>query len=144
MTVRRARLWHVPKLVQILWSGTRSQSPTTRRRSDDIWLMVKLCWRRQITLVSAGGKVRAFLARDGARVHALYTEPRWRNHGAGATLLGSAQDTTARLELWCAQSNVGARRFYAANGFYEAAETAGEGNDDGLPDVLMKWERQHA
>ncbi len=140
MSLARARLWQLPRLLAILWADTR-QAPLARRRDEDAWALGKLIVRGKVHVWREAGRVRAFIARDGVRIHALYTEPQWRGRGAGARLVREAMDAIERLELWTAQANAGARRFYAGQGFREIRLTGGEGNDEGVPDVLMKWER---
>ena len=141
MSLTRARLWQLPRLLAILWAGTRA-GPVARRHDEDIWALAKLVVQGKVQVWREAGKVRAFIARDGVRIHALYTEPQWRGRGAGAQLVREAMDTIEWLELWTAQANAGARRFYGAQGFREMRLTQGEGNDEGVPDVFMKWERQ--
>lgn len=141
MSLARARLWQLPRLLGILWADTRA-GPNARRRDEDAWALAKLVARGKVQAWREAGRVRAFIARDGVRIHALYTEPQWRGRGAGARLVSDAMEAIERLELWTAQANADARRFYARLGFFEARLTNGEGNDEGVPDVLMKWERQ--
>jgi len=81
----------------------------------------------------------AFITRDGARIHALYVHPRAQGRGMGRALINHAKCHSPRLELWVAQANLPARHFYAAQGFAEVARSAGTGNDENLPDILMVW-----
>ena len=136
---RRARLWHVLRLARILWSAAPRRS--MRARLGDIRLLVRLVRKGQITHVPGMLGPRGFLARDGERIHALYTHPRARRQGIATRLMNEAKTRAKRLELWTAQANLPARAFYAQHGFYAAALTNGQGNDDGLPDMRLKWER---
>ena len=139
MTPRRARLWHVPRLARILWSAAPRRS--LRARLGDLRLLARLVARGQITHVPGRLGPRGFLARDGVRIHALYTHPRARRQGIGTRLLAHAQRQSVRLELWTAQENLPARRLYTAHGFYPVALSFGEGNDDGEPDMRLIWQR---
>lgn len=139
MTPRRARLWHLPRLARILWAANPRQS--RRARFDDLRLLVRLLLRRQIVHVPGRFGPRGFLARDGARIHALYTHPRARRQGIGSHLLSHAQRQAPRLELWTAQENHPARSLYAAHGFYPVALSNGQGNDEGQPDMRLIWQR---
>ena len=141
MSVARAHLWHLPRLLGILWAGTRGQGPVARRRDEDARALGKLIVQGKVQLWRRQGRARAFLARDGMRIHALYTSPEWRGCGGGAALLGCAQDQVGRLELYAAETNGGARQFYARHGFREVSRGHGAGNDEGVPDILMRWER---
>lgn len=92
---------------------------------------------RQVWVV--GDPVAGFLAMDqaGAMVTALYVATPGR--GIGKTLLDNAKSGRDRLELWTFVANEAARRFYAREGFVEVRQTPGD-NEEGLPDVLLRWE----
>ena len=141
MSLTRAGVWQLPRLLCILWAGTRV-GPVARRRHEDASVLAKLVMQGKVHVWREAGRVRAFVVRDGERIHALYTEPQWRGRGAGARLVREAMEAIDRLELWTAQANHGARRFYTGLGFKDVRLTEGEGNDEGVPDVHMKWERQ--
>jgi len=83
----------------------------------------------------------AFIARDGARIHALYVHPRVQGRGLGRALLNDAKHAAPQLELWVAEANQDARSFYAAQDFAEMARGIGAGNDEALPDIHMLWHR---
>lgn len=138
MTPARARLWHMPQLLGVLWAFTRHTAwlPSTRPRWVDVALMARIIrrgWVRQVTGA-------AFIARDGCYIHALYVHPAWHRQGLGCALLDEAKTGSARLELWVLAQNAAARRFYASQGFEEVLCGRGMGNDEGLPDILMIWE----
>ena len=88
----------------------------------------------------AGEPVDGFLALDeeAALVTALYVATPGR--GIGRALLDAARAGRDRLELWTFVANAGARRYYAREGFREVRRTPGE-NEEGLPDILLRWER---
>lgn len=135
----RARLWHLPRLARILWSA--APRDTHRERLSDLATLARLVRRGQITHVPGRLGPRGFLARDGIRIHALYTHPKARRQGIGSRLLGHAKRSAPRLELWTAQDNEPARAFYAAHGFYPGALGFGQGNDEGQPDMRLIWQR---
>lgn len=114
---------------------------SARARLSELALLARLVRAGKVRVVTARRRARGFIIRDGARIHALYTHPRARRQGIGARLLGEAQAGASRLELWTGQDNRTARAFYARHGFYPARLSNGAGNDDGLPDVQMIWER---
>jgi len=138
VTPVRARLWHMPQLLGVLWAFTRHTAwlPCRRPRRVDVALMARIIrrgWVRQV----AGA---AFIARDGSCIHALYVHPAWHRQGLGRALLDEAKRGCARLELWVLAQNTAARQFYASQGFKEVLGGRGMGNDEGLPDILMVWE----
>lgn len=87
-----------------------------------------------------GDPVAGFLALDVdcAEVTALFVARP--GHGVGKALLDHAKADRDHSELWTFMANEGARRFYAREGFFEVRRTVGE-NEEGLPDVLLRWER---
>jgi len=87
------------------------------------------------------GQVAGFLARDKGWVTALYLAPDARERGMGAALLAEAKAGCDALQLWCFQSNEGARRFYERHGFVAEELTDGAGNDEKLPDIRFVWRR---
>lgn len=137
----RARLWHLPGLLAVLWSFTRSTPwlPVTRTRLTDLRLMAGMIRRGEVRMLRDGALPVAFLARDNAYVKALYVLPAWRAQGAGSRLLTEAQENAAALELFTHVRNTAARRFYARAGFIEAEGSLE--NDESVPDLRMVWRR---
>ena len=90
-------------------------------------------------MIREQGRVAGFLVRDGDILHALYVHPVLRGQGFGRALLAEAKAEAGVLRLWVVEANAAARAFYARQGFVEAARSAGLGNDEGLPDILMVW-----
>ncbi len=141
MSPAPARLRHVPQLAAILWSFTRDTPwlPQVRSRRTDLGLLTKVVRRGWVRLIRDGRGPAGFIARDGARVHAIYVHPRARGKGLGRLLLDDAKSCADRLELYVVQANKPARQFYAAQGFAEVSRSSGVGNDENLPDILMVW-----
>ncbi len=94
------------------------------------------CW-----VAEEAGCVSGFLARDNDWVTALYLAPEARGRGMGAALLAEVKAGRDALQLWCFQSNEGARRFYERHGFVAEEFTDGAGNDEKLPDIRFVWRR---
>ncbi len=144
----RAALWDVPAMARILWQFEREADWLPRVRSPLTELRV-LAWAvvrgtvRAVRAHDARGRLRAqaFIIRRGERILALYTSGGARRAGYGRMLVQEAQRQSARLQLFAAQDNAGARRFYAAMGFAEAARSDGRYNDEGLPDIHFVWTR---
>ncbi|MEO1138744.1 MAG: GNAT family N-acetyltransferase [Pseudomonadota bacterium] len=133
MTPKRARLWHLPRLLSILWSHKRAVLWT------DLRIMAKVTVRGWVQVVQDRHGPAGFILRDDTIVHALYIHPRAQGHGLGRVLLQDAKRRTDRLDLWVAQANKAARRFYLRHGFAEKTRTGGENNDPTQPDILMVW-----
>lgn len=87
-----------------------------------------------------GRPLRGYISLDpeAQMIMALYAaEP---GHGVGKALVDHAKTLHDRLELWTFVANTGARRFYAREGFAEVTRSEGD-NEEGLPDILFRWER---
>lgn len=137
--VEIARVKHMPALLGILWAFTRKTDwlPVRRSRWTDIRIIFSLLREKRVRMICNSGRPVAFLAREGARVHALYVHPEARGLGYGQALLRDAQ-RGGWLELWTHVANTEARAFYAKSGFMEVA--SGERNDERLPDVQLIWQ----
>ena len=109
--------------------------------------MARIILRRWVWISFDDTGPAGFLARDGARVHALYVHPRAQRRGHGSALLRHAKSaipTGDWLELWTLQDNAPARAFYAAHGFDVARFGTGMGNDENLPDLHLVWQAKAA
>lgn len=142
MTPAPARIRHLPRLLGILWAFTRATPwlPQVRSRRADAWLMGRIVRRGWVRMIVDAQGPAGFIARDGARILALYVHPRARGRGLGRALLREAKAQSSRLELWVLEANTAARRFYAAEGFAEVLSGYGLGNDENLPDICMVWQ----
>ncbi len=77
---------------------------------------------------------------EDAWLHSLYVEPEVTGHGIGTVLLDVAKAVRPDgLGLWVFVSNERARRFYARHGFAEVRRTDGSDNEEGEPDIEMRW-----
>lgn len=86
--------------------------------------------------LAAGPGIRGFAVAGDGWLHHLYVDPDDRGRGIGTALLAVAVAAGAR-RLWVFQRNTTARAFYLARGFVEVERTAGSGNEECEPDVLM-------
>ncbi|MEM9032358.1 MAG: GNAT family N-acetyltransferase [Pseudomonadota bacterium] len=113
--------------------------PRVHSRAEVDAFYAEVVFARQDVRV-AGDPVLGFMALDADRsmVTALYVATP--GYGIGRALLRHAKAGRDALELWTFQANGPARRFYAREGFYEIRRTEGD-NEEGLPDVLLRWER---
>ncbi len=103
-------------------------------------------WTKKIVesnawVAESAGKVIGFLTCHNQQIDALYVAAGYRNIGIGRALLDQVQSECASLSLWAFQANSSARAFYAHMGFVEVRRTDGD-NAEGLPDVLLQWERR--
>ena len=88
-----------------------------------------------------GETLLGHIALTSGWIEHLYVDPARHGEGIGRDLLAIAQREQDALQLWTFQSNVRARRFYAANGFTEEELTDGSRNEERQPDVRLRWRR---
>ncbi len=121
------------------WIDGRDWMPRVHSREDVLAFYQDFVFKRRQVWV-LGDPVQGFIALDPANdmVTALYVATPGR--GNGRALLNHAKTGRDRLSLWTFIANDGARRFYAREGFHEVRRTEGD-NEEGLPDVLLQWER---
>lgn len=121
------------------WIDDRDWMPRVHSRDDVAAFYADFVFMQRDVWV-IGAPVAGFMAldRDAEMVTALYVAAPGR--GLGKALLDHAKAGRAELALWTFQANDGARRFYAREGFHEVRRTEGD-NEEGLPDVLLRWER---
>jgi ribosomal protein S18 acetylase RimI-like enzyme len=93
-----------------------------------------------VEVAEVDGVVVGFSAvRDDWLDH-LYVDPSWQGRGIGSELLARAQAARpVGLTLWVFEENTGAQALYARAGFAEVERTDGSGNEERVPDVLMRW-----
>ena len=97
----------------------------------------------EVTVAEDETGIVAFLARKGKEVRLLYARPDRIGMGAGTQLIDAAKATgIGALELWCFQANERARRFYEARGFRAIRFIDGADNEEQIPDVRYRWERE--
>lgn len=116
--------------------------PRLHSRAEDIGFAGHMIEQGWVTVAEEAGAVTGFLARNADDIHALYVAPAVRGQGCGTALLGAAQSQTEALTLWTFQANIRAQAFYRTHGFVEVERTDGSGNDEGLPDIRLIWQRE--
>ncbi|WP_299207509.1 GNAT family N-acetyltransferase [uncultured Tateyamaria sp.] len=117
--------------------------PRIHTRAEDLSFAGHMIEQGWVTVAEGGGQVRAFSARNGADVHALYVDVSAQGQGIGADLLARMQADAGHLTLWTFQANTGAQRFYLRHGFAETERTDGARNDEGLPDIRYDWHKRN-
>lgn len=125
----------------ILWNHQRETPwmPELYSGAETVAFCGTMIDRGWMTVVTVGGVVQGFLARDGAVLHALYVAPEAKGQGLGKRLLDDAKARVGRLRLSAFEDNHAARRFYRREGFVEAGRSDGAANDENLPDIAYVW-----
>lgn len=106
------------------------------------WVAGHLFPSTQVIVAQGQAGLVGFVAVDAdAQVLQLQVAEGARGQGVGHRLLALARARSAAgLSLWCFAANGAALRFYAREGFREAARTEGD-NAEGLPDIHLVQEQ---
>lgn len=121
---------------------TTAWMPRIHTRAQDLQHAGSLIERGWVTVAETDGAICAFAAREEQTVQALYVDEKAQRQGFGTALLNGLKHTAPKLSLWTFQANLGAQKFYTSHGFVEVARTDGSGNDEGLPDIQMEWQKE--
>lgn len=125
------------------WIDTTPWMPRLHSFEEDRRFCAGLIATQQV-LVARGPGVEGFLSCDGLCVTCLYLAQGARGRGLGARLMDAAKAGRDRLVVWTFAANPGAIRFYQREGFRIIATTEGDGNEEGMPDVQLEWQRERA
>ena len=116
--------------------------PRLHTRAEDVAHAAALIARGWVTVAEEAGKVLGFAANDGDELDALYVGAAAQGRGVGTALLGHVRAGRGQLTLWTFQANTRAQQFYLKHGFAEIARTNGARNDEKLPDIQYRWQRE--
>jgi len=120
---------------------TTDWMPRLHNRAQDISFAAKLIAGHSV-FVWAVERPLGFIAIHKNSIDALYIRKDQHGLGYGSALIQHAQSIRNELNLWTFQKNTQARHFYANRGFSEIEFTNGAGNDEGMPDVCLRWKAQ--
>jgi GNAT superfamily N-acetyltransferase len=120
--------------------------PMLHTEEEDRWFIENVILKECAVTVAEGDEgIVAFLAQQREEVRMLYTHPDFIGTGPGSLLIeGAKRSAEAALELWCFQANTYARRFYERHGFKAIRLTDGHDNEEKMPDVRYRWQREPA
>lgn len=115
--------------------------PVLHDHEEDLAFFAGLVARARTWIaVDDGGTVLGMaIVGDGLLAH-LYVAPASQGLGIGTALLDRAKEEAGHgMRLWTFQRNERARSFYASRGLVEEELTDGAGNEERMPDVLLRW-----
>lgn len=93
-----------------------------------------------VYIAKNGPAIEGFISFGNGYLDCLYLTPESRNKGLGHRLLAQAKAESPKgLLLWVLAKNTGAVRFYNRESFCEVLRGDGQDNEEGLPDICMKW-----
>jgi GNAT superfamily N-acetyltransferase len=132
-------------MAQVLggWIEATPWMPKLHSQADNLWFCGHLIERCEVFVIRSP-EVTGFLARQADDIPALYLAPEVRSQGLGKALLDRGKTDRDQLALWTFQANTRAIAFYLREGFAEDHRTAGDGNDEKLPDIRLIWTRKAA
>jgi len=145
-TLRPARVADAPAMAEIHISARDSAPgmPPSIHSPADIhaWMARALASGDAALVAERNGTVVGYAHYPGSNELAdLYVLPSNQGRGVGAALLEAVKEARpGGFELWVFEANVEARRFYEKRGLVEVERTDGRGNEEGVPDVKMRWE----
>jgi GNAT superfamily N-acetyltransferase len=121
----------------------RDTVPLIHPREEVIaWLRSQRFTRRSSFVWEHEGVVLGWLDMLGEELDQLYIKRGHTGLGLGKQLLDWAKARSpGRLRAFTFQVNHGARRFYAREGFIEVRLSDGTGNEEGQPDVELRWSK---
>ncbi|MEU5873431.1 GNAT family N-acetyltransferase [Glycomyces sp. NPDC047369] len=142
--VRRGWSADAGDVSRIFWAA-RSGMPYLpalyTREQTDWWVREVMVPQSEVLVAEHRGVPVGFAALDGDLLGHLYIEPGAQGRGIGEALLERAKRRRRSLDLRVFAANTGARDFYARHGFAEVGADDGSGNEEGLPDLLLRWRR---
>ncbi|WP_425038216.1 N-acetyltransferase family protein [Primorskyibacter sp. S187A] len=143
LTLRDARSTDAGRVGAILsaFIDETEWMPRLHSRAEDISFAGSMIERGWVRVAETAVGLAGFIARDATEVNALYVAPEGQRQGTGTALLQDAMDASETLELWTFVLNTPARRFYAKHGFAELSRGDGSTNEEGLPDIRLRWQR---
>lgn len=117
--------------------------PELHTIAEDRWFIANIVMKEcDVIVAERDGSIVCFLAREHDEIRLLHTHPNHTGQGAGSLLLSAAKSSgRSKLELWCFQANMRARKFYERHGFQPIAFTDGADNEEKTPDVRYQWQQ---
>ena len=103
------------------------------------WVEHVLCPQSELWLAERHGAPVGFAALNGEWLDHLYVEPAAQGRGVGEALLTKAKQQRPALNLRVFAQNTGARAFYERHGFTPVSTGDGSANEEGLPDLHLRW-----
>jgi ribosomal protein S18 acetylase RimI-like enzyme len=97
---------------------------------------------QRLMVAETAGEIAGMMSvtRDDV-VSGLYVGSRFRRRGIGSHFIERAKrELGGVIKLWTFQANTNAQSFYQNRDFVEINRTDGD-NEEGLPDVLLEWQR---
>lgn len=142
ISVRRAEESDAAKIAQV-FTGSRAVLaflPQLHTREEDARFIEHTVLQNcDVFVAELRGQIVGFVAIKDDWLEHLYVSADKLSKGVGSLLLAHAKQNRSRLQLWCFEQNLAARRFYENQGFRLAERTDGSGNQEKCPDIRYVW-----
>jgi GNAT superfamily N-acetyltransferase len=142
--VRRGWIGDAARITEIFWAARGRMAYLPERYTYDQthwWVGNVMAPQSELWLAELHGEPVGFAALNGTWLDHLYLAPEHQGRGIGEALLAKAKRRRTELDLHVFEQNTGARAFYARHGFTEVGRGDGSGNEEGLPDLHLRWRR---
>ncbi|MEU6861434.1 GNAT family N-acetyltransferase [Glycomyces sp. NPDC046736] len=140
--VRRGWVGDAPVLTEVHWAAREQMAylPALHTFEETTWWMREVVVpQSEIWVAERHGVPVAFAALNGDWLDHLYVAPAAQGRGIGEALLAKVKRRRDTLDLHVFAQNTGARAFYARHGFSVVGEGDGSQNEEGLPDLHLRW-----
>jgi ribosomal protein S18 acetylase RimI-like enzyme len=145
--VRRARIDDLPSMAMIIndWIDETEWMPRIHSVAEVASNFApELLDKRIIFVGEHAQKIAGNLSiRHDHMIGGFYLASAARGQGLGSELMSAAKNHFPDfLELGVLEPNIGAQKFYKSQGFVEVPEgrKSADETDDGIPELLMRWE----
>jgi ribosomal protein S18 acetylase RimI-like enzyme len=104
------------------------------------WICKVVVPSQEALVAETDGVVVAYAWLHDGHLRALYVHPSYQRRGIGGRLLAEIKKIAVDgFELWVFEANEGAIRFYERHGAKFVRKTDGSGNEEKLPDRMMRF-----
>ena len=114
--------------------------PRVHSRAQEVMFVGEMIDAGWVKVARDDTGIVGFIALHEDEIHGLYLRPQMQGRGIARKLVDGSKEQRKRLGLWSFQANVRASRFYRMAGFREVAQSDGQTNDVGLPDIRFEWQ----
>lgn len=145
LSLRAGRVDDLPRVAEVMIAARRAAHPAMPpfvHADEEVrrWVAGWSLGAADLWVAELGQAVVGFALATPTWLDHLYVDPRHAGTGVGSALLTLVQAVRpAGVGLWVFESNLPARRFYARHGFAEIRRTDGRDNEEGEPDIEMRW-----
>jgi GNAT superfamily N-acetyltransferase len=143
VTLRAARGADAPAVTAVFLAARRGMTylPVLHTDDETARFVADLVATARVQVAERDGAVLGFAVVRGSWLEHLNVHPEAQSAGVGSRLIAWAKEVVPTgLDLWVFQRNTRARALYASHGWRDLVLTDGADNEEGQPDVHMRWD----